>query len=153
MQRFHSEGPAMHSKSIEKRLVAQAGPCCPSCGVLYEDHAGLIGTCAALSELRRERDQIEIEPYKSMVARIAKLSAERDHWKANCAEMTARNQLLRDRPDLTAQQVAERLGYYVENERMRQLVEAVRAADALPTVSATAESIRQILVDYDEAER
>jgi len=43
--------------------------------------------------------------------KLAQALKERDHWKANHDEMVARNAILRTRPDLTAEQVAERLGY------------------------------------------
>jgi len=34
-------------------------PTCPSCGMTYTDHLGLNGTCAALRDVRIERDRLQ----------------------------------------------------------------------------------------------
>lgn len=38
---------------MPKKLVSDEPPKCPSCGVPFEDHLGLIGTCGKLEQLKR----------------------------------------------------------------------------------------------------
>ena len=39
---------------------------CPSCGVPFEDHLGLIGTCAKLVKLRRQLAELYDSPALTM---------------------------------------------------------------------------------------
>jgi predicted nuclease with TOPRIM domain len=43
---------------------------------------------------------VEEEVLDCLHAQVASLKSERDHWKANHADMVKRNAMLRDRPDL-----------------------------------------------------
>lgn len=58
-----------------------------------------------------------------------RLRAERDHWKANHDEMVARNELLRTRPDLDAEQVKPRLSILDELDRLRAIANLFIAPD------------------------
>lgn len=58
------------------------------------------------------RDRIATETAAEKDAEIARLTKDRDTWKANHDEMVARNKLLRDRPDITPEQYAQRAGWH-----------------------------------------
>ena len=50
--RWLREAMARLEATIPKPGVLDGGPCCPACGVPFDQHPGLIPTCRALQEAR-----------------------------------------------------------------------------------------------------
>jgi len=52
VQPWLREAMARLEATIPKPGVLDGGPCCPACGVPFDQHPGLIPTCRALQEAR-----------------------------------------------------------------------------------------------------
>lgn len=86
-----------------------------------------------LKQARMDSDGNLVSEIATLREQLAAVTSDRDHWKANHDEMVARNRILRDRPDLTTEQVAERLGVMdalVERANLREQLAAARASIA-----------------------
>jgi hypothetical protein len=69
------------------------------------------------------RPLVTLSSLQAMQARAEAAERERDHWKANHAEMVQRNAVLRERPDLPADRLPSIARY---EARVKELEEAVR---------------------------
>lgn len=55
----------------------------------------------------------------TLIDEVERLRADRDHWRANHADMVAHNAMLRDRPDLPADRLPQTARYEAEIKRLR----------------------------------